>query len=33
MSDAPQFAGLDLARVEEAGLNALQTQRQLFYDG
>ena len=25
--------GLDLARVEEAGLNALQTQRQLFYDG
>jgi len=33
MSDAPQFAGLDLARVEEVGLNALQTQRQLFYDG
>lgn len=24
---------LDLARVEEAGLNALQTQRQLFFDG
>jgi N-acetylglutamate synthase len=24
---------VDLARVEEAGLNALQTQRQLFYDG
>jgi ribosomal protein S18 acetylase RimI-like enzyme len=24
---------LDLARVEEAGLNALQTQRQMFYDG
>jgi N-acetylglutamate synthase len=23
----------DLARIEEAGLNALQTQRQLFYDG
>jgi ribosomal protein S18 acetylase RimI-like enzyme len=23
----------DLARVEEAGLNALQTQRQMFYDG
>jgi len=23
----------DLVRVEEAGLNALQTQRQLFYDG
>jgi GNAT superfamily N-acetyltransferase len=27
------FAGLDLRRVEEVGLNALQTQRQLFYDG
>jgi N-acetylglutamate synthase len=26
-------SGLDLARVEEIGLNALQTQRQLFYDG
>src|SRR5215469_3521200 len=25
--------GADLVRVEEAGLNALQTQRQLFYDG
>ena len=25
--------GLDLRRIEEAGLNALQTQRQLFYDG
>src|SRR5207248_2858380 len=24
---------LDLRRVEEAGLNGLQTQRQLFYDG
>ncbi len=24
---------LDLKRIEEAGLNALQTQRQLFYDG
>jgi GNAT superfamily N-acetyltransferase len=33
MSGAPQFDGLDLARVEEIGLNALQTQRQLFYDG
>jgi ribosomal protein S18 acetylase RimI-like enzyme len=35
MSDgAPlPFPGLDLKRVEEAGLNALQTQRQLFYDG
>lgn len=27
------FAGLDLRRVEEVGLNALQTQRQFFYDG
>src|SRR4029450_6956348 len=26
-------AALDDMRVEEAGLNALQTQRQLFYDG
>lgn len=26
-------APVDLARVEEAGLNALQTQRQVFYDG
>ena len=26
-------AGFDLKRIEEAGLNALQTQRQLFYDG
>jgi ribosomal protein S18 acetylase RimI-like enzyme len=25
--------GIDATRVEEAGLNALQTQRQLFYDG
>ena len=25
--------GIDLARVEEASLNALQTQRQMFYDG
>jgi len=33
MSDGSHFAGLDLARVEEIGLNALQTQRQLFYDG
>ena len=24
---------IDARRVEEAGLNALQTQRQLFYDG
>lgn len=27
------MTGVDLIRVEEAGLNALQTQRQLFYDG
>jgi GNAT superfamily N-acetyltransferase len=27
------YAGDELLRVEEAGLNALQTQRQLFYDG
>lgn len=33
MSASLQFDGLDLARVEEIGLNALQTQRQLFYDG
>lgn len=31
--ERPGFAGLDLERIEEAGLNALQTQRQLFYDG
>ncbi|MFO1397178.1 MAG: GNAT family N-acetyltransferase [Burkholderiales bacterium] len=33
MSDARVMAGVDLRRVEEVGLNALQTQRQLFYDG
>ena len=33
MSASLRFDGLDLARVEEIGLNALQTQRQLFYDG
>ncbi len=33
MKDAPDMTGLDFRRVEEAGLNALQTQRQLFYDG
>jgi len=27
------IAGVTAARIEEAGLNALQTQRQLFYDG
>jgi len=26
-------SGIDAQRIEEAGLNALQTQRQLFYDG
>jgi len=31
--DTDQSAAIDLVRVEEAGLNALQTQRQLFYDG
>jgi N-acetylglutamate synthase len=30
---AASMTDLDLLRVEEAGLNALQTQRQLFYDG
>jgi N-acetylglutamate synthase len=33
MSGLPDCDGLDLRRVEEVGLNALQTQRQLFYDG
>jgi ribosomal protein S18 acetylase RimI-like enzyme len=27
------MSGIELIRIEEAGLNALQTQRQLFYDG
>jgi GNAT superfamily N-acetyltransferase len=31
-ASAPR-SGLDARRIEEAGLNALQTQRQLFYDG
>ena len=31
--DSDPSAAIDLVRVEEAGLNALQTQRQLFYDG
>ena len=31
--DTDRAAGIDVARIEEAGLNALQTQRQLFYDG
>ena len=29
----PALRKLDLRRIEEAGLNAMQTQRQLFYDG
>jgi GNAT superfamily N-acetyltransferase len=33
LSDEPGTSGIDAARVEEAGLNALQTPRQLFYDG
>jgi len=35
MPGAPEsgMTGIDAARVEEAGLNALQTQHQLFYDG
>jgi GNAT superfamily N-acetyltransferase len=33
MNEGVPFDELDLRRVEEVGLNALQTQRQLFYDG
>ena len=33
MNALREFPGVDLRRVEEAGLNGLQTQRQLFYDG
>ena len=35
MRDADRAAlpPLDLVRIEESGLNVLQTQRQLFYDG
>jgi len=33
MNDGARYAGIDLRRVEEVALNALQTQRQLFYDG
>ncbi|MFO1317182.1 MAG: GNAT family N-acetyltransferase [Burkholderiales bacterium] len=33
MTHAAKHGDPDLVRVEEAGLNALQTQRQLFYDG
>jgi ribosomal protein S18 acetylase RimI-like enzyme len=33
MNASRQFEGVDLRRVEEACLNGLHTQRQLFYDG
>ena len=33
MNDRAQVEAPDLRRVEEIGLNALQTQQQLFYDG
>lgn len=33
MNDRTGVAAVDLRRVEEIGLNALQTQQQLFYDG
>jgi GNAT superfamily N-acetyltransferase len=33
MNDHVNEAAVDLRRVEEIGLNALQTQQQLFYDG
>jgi len=32
-ADDNDMRGYDARRIEEAGLNALQTQRQLFYDG
>lgn len=32
-SGAPNAAPFDLVRIEESGLNVLQSQRQLFYDG
>lgn len=32
-ANAAATSPLDLRRIEEAGLNAMQTQRQLFYDG
>jgi ribosomal protein S18 acetylase RimI-like enzyme len=32
-TDMELTGGSDAARIEEAGLNALQTQRQLFFDG
>lgn len=33
MTQAQPSGSVDLRRIEEAGLNGLQTQRQLFYDG
>ena len=33
MTQAQPSGGVDLRRIEEASLNGLQTQRQLFYDG
>jgi GNAT superfamily N-acetyltransferase len=33
VNDRVQEGAIDLRRVEEIGLNALQTQQQLFYDG
>ena len=33
MTAMPARDDIDAGRIEEAGLNALQTQRQLFYDG
>jgi GNAT superfamily N-acetyltransferase len=33
VNDDTDRTAADLVRIEEAGLNALQTQRQLFYDG
>ena len=33
MTGEPRSGSIDLRRIEEASLNGLQTQRQLFYDG
>ena len=33
MNEAANRSPVDFRRIEEAGLNAMQTQRQLFYDG
>ncbi len=32
-NDPGNVTPLDLIRIEESGLNVVQTQRQLFYDG